>query len=309
LTKQRPTVQTQFLIFTLFGDYILPRGGEVWTSSLLYLLNLLGVSERAARSTLSRMSRKGWVKAHRQGRRSRYSLTERGRALLKSGERRIFEPLYTDWDGRWFVVIYSLPESMRDARHQLRQNLIWLGFGALSPGTWISPHDRRADLERLLDDLQVREYVEMFVGRHLGNASDREMIRRCWDLDGLVEQYRRFIERYQPEYEQCAMPGNGEPDIPPEVCFVRRFWLTHEFQSFPLKDPNLPVALLSPDWVGFRARRLFEEYRALLSTKANAFVDAVMNGEHEAVPAVQTLEENRLEGSWRISPMGPDGSP
>ncbi len=279
MTQPRPTIQTQFLVFTLFGDYILPRGGEVWTSSLLYLLGLLGVSERAARSTFSRMSRKGWLRAHRQGRRSRYSLTPRGRNLLQGGERRIFEPLYTDWDGRWYVVIYSLPETRRDARHQLRQNLTWLGFGALSPGTWISPHDRRADLEQLLDELQVQQYVEMFVGRHLGHTDDRDMVRRCWDLDGLAEQYRRFIERHQPAYEQCAALGNGEPALSAEECFVRRFWLTHEFQSFPLKDPNLPVVLLPADWVGFRARRLFDEYRSLLERKANAFVDAVLRGE------------------------------
>src|SRR5690349_6334762 len=86
-----PNVRTQFLIFTLFGDYILPRGGAIWTASLLYLLDLLGVGERAARSALSRMTSRGWLIARKRGRRSQYSLTAQGRALLEQGQRRIFE--------------------------------------------------------------------------------------------------------------------------------------------------------------------------------------------------------------------------
>jgi phenylacetic acid degradation operon negative regulatory protein len=96
---ERPSARAQFLILTLFGDYILPRGGEIWTSSLLALLDLLGVGERAARSALSRMSGRGWLLARKQGRRSQYSLTGQGRALLEHGARRLFEPPLAEWDG------------------------------------------------------------------------------------------------------------------------------------------------------------------------------------------------------------------
>src|SRR5258706_14832706 len=89
---ETPNVRTQFLIFTLFGDYILPRGGAIWASSLLALLDLLGVSERAARSALSRMASRGWLIARKQGRRSQYSLTAQGRLLLARSQRRMFEP-------------------------------------------------------------------------------------------------------------------------------------------------------------------------------------------------------------------------
>jgi hypothetical protein len=89
---ETPNARAQFLILTLFGDYILPRGGTIWTTSLLALLDLLGVGERAARSALSRMSGRGWLVARKQGRRSQYTLTAQGRTLLEQGERRLFEP-------------------------------------------------------------------------------------------------------------------------------------------------------------------------------------------------------------------------
>jgi phenylacetic acid degradation operon negative regulatory protein len=276
---ETPNARAQFLILTLFGDYILPRSGTIWTASLLALLDLLGVGERAARSALSRMSGRGWLVARKQGRRSQYTLTTHGRALLEQGERRLFEPPFADWDGLWHLVVYSLPESKRDLRHALRGQLIWLGFGPLAPATWISPHDRRDELEYICDELGVRAHVEIFSGMALRSASDRGLVERCWDLPVLAAEYHEFVERYLPEYTACRGQSAEQLERAAGDCFTRRFWLTHAFLPFPRKDPGLPIALLPPDWAGFDARRLFDEYRRLLEPYANQYVDEVMRGE------------------------------
>jgi phenylacetic acid degradation operon negative regulatory protein len=276
---ETPNVRTQFLIFTLFGDYILPRGGAIWASSLLELLDLLGVSERAARSALSRMASRGWLIARKQGRRSQYSLTTQGQRLIERSERRIFEPPYADWDGLWHMVIYSLPESKRDLRHTLRTQLIWLGFGPLAPATWISPRDRRAEVEAICNELGMRDRVDLFSGLYQRSTSDRALIERCWDLPALEAAYRQFIARYEAEYADLRSLGPARLSGAPEMCFARRFWITHEFQRFPRKDPGLPVALLPPGWIGFGARQLFDGYRQLLEPYANQFVDKVLSDE------------------------------
>jgi len=272
---EHTTTNTQFLLFTLLGDYVAPHGGKIWTADLLSLLELLGVGESSARSTLSRMSRNGWLKAHREGRRSRYDLTPKGLALIEDGRKRIFEPLLTDWDGRWYVVVYALNEKQRQARNALRKQLAWLGYGRLAPATWISPHQRRAELAYILQDLQIQPYVQLFSGEHLGLTSPEILIQHCWDLPALAAEYRHFVNRYQATYERLKEGPNG--CVTPEACFVQRFWITHDFQPFPRKDPNLPVTLLPPDWIGFTARRLFEGYRQLLAPGANDFVDEVMS--------------------------------
>ena len=279
---EKPPVQTQFLIFTLFGDYVLERGGTIWTSDLVHLMQVLGVSERAVRSTLSRLTSKGWLVSQRVGRRSQYSLTKQGHSLLEKGGRRIFEPSIVDWDGQWHLVLYSLPEDMRDARHALRTQLTWQGFGSLMPGTWISPHNRVAELSEFIDEIGISVYVEQFYGSHYGMSSDQELVQRCWPLDELTAYYRAFIARYKPEYLKCqAQESNAYvPDL--ELCFLRRYWLTHEFQAMPLKDPNLPAALLPPDWIGFAGRSLFYNYRQLLGKYAHQFVDEVMGRQKSA---------------------------
>jgi len=155
----RPSVRTQFLIFNLYGDYVFPRRRPVWTGGLLDVLRVLGVGDRAARSTLSRMKQKGWLEASRQGRRSAYRLTPRGAGLLEEGSRRLFGPRLADWDGRWHLVIYSLPQEMRALRRELRARLSWLGYGMLLPGIMVAAHSRRERVEAIRQSVQAVEEV------------------------------------------------------------------------------------------------------------------------------------------------------
>ena len=274
----RPHPQTQFIIFVLFGDVIVRRGGQAWTASLLRMLDVLGVSERAARSTLSRMRRKGWLKPEREGRHSLYALTARGRRILEEGGQRIFEPRKQEWNGRWHLAVYSLPEKKRKLRNDLRKRLSWLGFGRLAPGTWISPHDRHAEVAAMLNDLGAREYVEVFSGLHLEGGDDREVVERCWDMRGLNQQYARFIARWEPEFEKCTQALVRGDGLSPANCFAQRFWITHEYSPFPRLDPNLPVALLPDGWLGDRAAEVFNGYRNLLNERSNEFIETALTG-------------------------------
>ena len=248
---------------------------------MVYLMSLLDVSERAVRSTLSRMTQKGWIYAEKHGRLSLYVITGTGRKLLERGQSRIFEPVFSEWDGQWHIITYSLPEKHRSVRHTLRTQLTWLGFGSLVPGTWISPHDRSDALEPFVMDLGIDDFVDMFSGGYLGPSTATSLVERCWDLPAIETQYREFIDKYKKEYMALSKKGKETPQITPQECFIRRFWLTHMFQSFPLKDPNLPISLLPDDWVGIKGRELFDNYHRILGEKANQFVNEVISGEHE----------------------------
>ena len=267
---------SQEMIFTLYGDYIRHRGGEAWTGSLIELLGLFGLTSQAVRSTLSRVSRKGWLKSRKVGRHSYYSLTPQSMELLEEGAVRIFQPRQDPWDGQWHLLTYSIPESKRHLRRRLRKQLIWLGFGALNHATWISPRDQRAEVEQVVKSLRVAPYVELFSGEHWGFGSDEEIIARGWDLERLNDYYATFVHRYEPLFLECqARLGNGD-SLAPQECFKQRFMLVHEYRSSPYVDPNLPRKLLPADWQGESATLLFQEYRDLLADEADAFVDSVL---------------------------------
>jgi phenylacetic acid degradation operon negative regulatory protein len=258
----RPARSTKFYIFNLFADYILPYNqGKAWANDLLYLLNLVDLSERAARTTLSRMKQKGWFRTIREGRRSCYEITPQGRAIIAEGEKRIFEPALMDWNGRWHMAVYSLPEEKRPLRNELRQKLEWFGFGNLAPGTWISAHGRQAELQLIIEELGIRENVLLCKAENVGGMLDTEIVQRCWDLDELADEYEQFVARWQPQFEQYQTTAS----LSPEARFVKRFWLTFDFQPFPRKDPNLPSDLLPANWIGHTARDLFIRFRQLLN--------------------------------------------
>jgi phenylacetic acid degradation operon negative regulatory protein len=271
----RPARSTQFYLFTLFGDYIVPRGGQVWTNDLLRLLDLLDVSEGTARTTLSRMRQQGWFDTEKDGRESRYVITPRGRAILEEGDRRIFEDALTDWDGCWRMVVYSLPEGQRRDRNALRKKLLWYGFGNLAPGTWVTPHDRQAEVAAVVADMALTPWVTQFTAE---TADNRDVVATCWPLDELAADYAGFLARYGPDYDAYR---RGALSLSPAECFVRRFWLTFNFQRFPLKDPNLPVELLPHDWPGTVAREMFRHYRDLLGEGMGDFMDRIVDHDDE----------------------------
>jgi len=264
------------MVFTLYGDYIRHRGGEAWTGSLIELLDLFGLSAQAVRSTLSRMSQRGWLKSRKAGRHSFYCITPKFLKLLEEGAQRIYQPRHDPWDGRWHLLTYSIPESKRHLRRRLRVRLLWLGFGALNQATWISPRDLRAEVEQVVDALRLRPYVEFFTAEHHGFSSDEEVVTRCWNLEGLGGFYAAFIARYDPPFQEAQARLRAGDPLEPRECFVQRFMLVHEYRSSPYLDPNLPPELLPSDWPGEKAMRLFRQYHALLSEGAEAFVDSVL---------------------------------
>jgi phenylacetic acid degradation operon negative regulatory protein len=265
----------------MFGEYVLPRDSGAWTPGLLHLLHTLGVSERAARSTLSRMSQKGWLRSERNGRNSRYEITPRGLRIVRAGETRIFEPRRIHWDGQWHLIVYSIPEGKRRLRSQLRARLGWLGFGRLAPGAWISPSDRRDEVEGDLNDLGARSYAVYFSGSRLASIRNEEIVARAWDLKSLNRAYATFLRRYEPALAEARAAFRRGHGLSPADCFRRRFWLTFDYSQFPRRDPNLPSPLLPDGWLGTRAAELFGEYRDLLREPSEAFVTTALRPDAE----------------------------
>jgi phenylacetic acid degradation operon negative regulatory protein len=269
------TFRPQGAILTLYGDYLLKRGGEIGIGCLIKILGDLGLSEQAVRSAVSRMCRAGLLKVRRVGRKSYYSLTEDGQRLLTRGAKRIFERKNSHWDGSWNIVTYSIPEQKRQARDRLRLELSWMGYGALTEATWISPYDLTKEVEELGERLQIRDCIQVFQGRNQGFSDPQRMVALGWDLSLIHSRYASFIQKYQPKLEDHLGRHHAGETIGPSECFVERFGLIHEYRKLPFFDPDLPAELLPEDWLRPKAAALFREYHGLLTEKANEYFDSV----------------------------------
>ncbi len=284
MTVRRRSMRSQRLVFTLYGDFLRYRVEEAWTGSLIQLLGPLGLSSQAVRSTLSRMSRKGWLVGRRSGRFSFYAPTAKTVRLLDEGVQRLFAPQPREWDGRWHILTYSVPETRRQLRDRLRERLAVRGFGRLGSSTWISPYEPGPEVTEWLASAGAAAYVHLFRAEHTGFSEARRLAAHAWDLGGLNRAYRDFLDRHEAEYGRLREANSRRGGMEPVEGFVRRFELTLSYLSFPYVDPGLDPELLPEDWLGDRAAELFREYHSLLTEKAGEFVDMVL-AEAPSAPA------------------------
>jgi phenylacetic acid degradation operon negative regulatory protein len=236
------------MLFTLLGELVLPTGGTAWTSAVLAAFARLGIEEKATRQALMRTAAAGWLDALKEGRRTRWQLTDNARRLLTDGAQRIysFAGPAQDWDGRWLLVHVRIPERERRARHVVRTRLSWAGFGSLGAGLWISPHpDRQAEAVRVLREAGLADAAQVFGATRTGLGDVRLMVAQAWDLAAVEQQYEQFIEEF----------GAREPgDV-----LTRQVELVHAWRRFPSVDPALPRELLPERWSGLEAARLFAD--------------------------------------------------
>ncbi|WP_034218287.1 PaaX family transcriptional regulator [Actinoplanes subtropicus] len=250
------------LLLTVLGEFVHPRGGQVWTGTLVEALGALGVEPKAARQALARTAAEGLLTSDRQGRRVRWTLTDQGARLLEEGTQRIYgfmrEP--HAWDGQWLVLTVGVPESQRRLRHRMRTKLTWLGLGSPAPGVWVVPDaSKEPAVREVVTELGLGDRAFAWIGRTAQIGDPAKMIRAAWDVDDVEKRYLSFVDRFQ---ETTAATDRD--------AFVRQVLLIQEWRRFPFSDPDLPAELLDHDWPGAVAAAVFHDRRNRWHRRAQA---------------------------------------
>jgi phenylacetic acid degradation operon negative regulatory protein len=263
-------MKARSLVFDLFGDYLRYRGGEVRLRALVSLMGCFDVAEPTVRVVVTRLRKEGWLVSRRDGRETIYALTDAAWSLLDEGRERIFQRAAGPWDGQWHMILYTVPETERALREQLRKKLSWLGFGPLSSSVWVSPHDRGRQV-RAAFPVETSVRLDLFRSRSEGLDADRAIAARAWDLGRLQDAYAELLAEYEPRltaYRAGALQGAD--------ALVERMRLVHDYRLFPFRDPDLPPELLPVGWHGRAAHQLFVDVHALLRGPAESCVDALL---------------------------------
>jgi phenylacetic acid degradation operon negative regulatory protein len=163
---------------------------------------------------------------HRRGRKVYLALTPRASAVLEDGHRRVWKTgaVNRAWNGGWTLVGFSLPDSRRGERHDLRSQLMRAGFGPLQNGLWIArrplpgvpeplghpPSEARDDLARQLllhtGWLQLVRQDPHLPAEHL--ADD-------WPAVRAETMFRALAARYDPAAARIAAALLDEIALPP----------------------------------------------------------------------------------------------
>jgi phenylacetic acid degradation operon negative regulatory protein len=291
--QQQTPIRASSLIITLYGDAIEPHGGTVWLGSLIQLLEPMGINERLIRTSIFRLTKENWLTAEKVGRRSYYSLTGTGRRRFDKAFKRVYSSAPPAWDGSWCLAM--LTQLPADKRKQVREELEWQGFGAISPVILACPRVDRSDVNATLVDLGVQEETILFETTAqdvLASKALRMQVRESWNIEELAAHYSEFIQLFRPLWQALR----EQEQLSPEDCFLARILLIHEYRKLLLRDPQLPDELLPGDWEGRAARQLCRNIYRLIHAKAEQWLGTALETADGPLPDVGESFYRRFGG-------------
>ena len=93
-----------------------------------------------------------------------YQINEKGKKKI---EKFIFDELKIknpyQWDKKWRLVIFDIPEIRRRERAALRKKLTDLGFYQCQKSAWIYPFPCDKEIEFIKDILNIKSFVKLFL--------------------------------------------------------------------------------------------------------------------------------------------------
>lgn len=177
-------------------------------------------------------------------------LTEQGR-LAALGGRDPEMAWRRQWDGRWRLALFDIPEAKASLRLRFWRQLRSLGFGYLQHSVWISPDSTsvlRHSLEGAELDVGTLTFME---AKPCGGESDADLVLEAWDFGRINRNYEVYLDLLK---SQPSQPGGR----------AWQNWFKVEWKAWGKAirdDPLLPVALLPK---GYKGREAWERRVAVL---------------------------------------------
>jgi DNA-binding transcriptional regulator PaaX len=145
-----------------------------------------GVHQNAVSSAIYRAKKKGYLVKLEEG----LAITDKGKSRVS---KRLIVQDPASWDGRWRIILFDIPEKKRATRNLFRRQLGELGFKQHQLSVWITPYDVTAELEELINDLHLEEFVKYIIGESvLGEAE----LKRIFNLRSPID-YHAHCEKGQ----------------------------------------------------------------------------------------------------------------
>ncbi|HEY6495842.1 MAG TPA: PaaX family transcriptional regulator C-terminal domain-containing protein [Trebonia sp.] len=262
---------TRTVTVTFLGAIVRRMGNWMPIAGAIDLMAQCGLDAPSVRTAVFRLKQRGWLAAEARGGSRGYALTPLALDALASGDEIIWHARQpAELADGWCVINFSVPESARAKRHQLRAHLAALGFGNVGTAMWIAPARMRGAAEQAIAELGVDKYAAIFVGDYVGGQDLTTLLYDSWDLAAIDRRYQDFTARFEPE--AAALEAGGVADN--RQAFTTYLSVVDQWRKLPFRDPGLPREVLADDWSAPAALALFERLVTLLEGRALAHAAA-----------------------------------
>ncbi|WP_230085319.1 MULTISPECIES: PaaX family transcriptional regulator [Arthrobacter] len=284
MSAKESAIRHHQLIITIYGLYCRGAGQAMPVSVLIDMLGDLGYDHSGVRSAVSRLKAKGVLRSVKDGNVAKYELSSTVAELFLEGDERIFSAEPTNAARGWVLAIFSVPEALRNRRHQLRTVLSGFGFGSITSGVWVAPASALERTKERLRALELDQFVDFFEGEHVANGDLPAKVAQWWHLASLDEQFAEFLALYADDVVKWTAKVGADPErvLAESTAELRRdafrcyIPMLTNWRRFPYKDPGLAPEYLPKDWKGQAARATFLEAHRLLAPLAAAHARALM---------------------------------
>lgn len=265
-------MQPRSAIISIFGGWLVFMDNWIAVADLVRLMEALDLEGPATRSAVGRLKTKGLLEAVARDGVAGYSATEELQSVLGQGEGRIFSgEVPANLADGWILAVFSVPETERAQRRQLRTQLNSLGFGPIGSGIFLAPHRVRAEAESLLIRNGLDGYVHLFKAEYLGFESITELARSAWDSAELGTRYRAFTRLNRQAIADAKASKTSN-----RGAFIACIRALEDWRPLLYQDPGLPDEILACATDRAEARSLFATIGSELKTQSDLFVRSNM---------------------------------
>jgi phenylacetic acid degradation operon negative regulatory protein len=252
-------------IVTVYGDVVVPRGGVLWTGTLIDICAQVGINESLVRTAVSRLVAARRLRGERIGRRSYYRLDAAAQREFDHAAGLLFGP---DRPASGWQILWAPDLGMEEAAR--------MRLGHMGGAVFLRPDRGQA----------LPEGAMLF---HATGPEGVPDVARFWDLRSLQARYELLLRRFGPL--EAALEGAGLPDA---EALGLRLLLVHAYRAVLLRDPRLPGAVLPAGWQGHAARDLFRRLYRRLTPGSERHIAARFEGDAGPLPARTPESEQRL---------------
>ncbi len=241
------SISQQILFLMAWGERFLPQIKELVADPYEYG-RILPQGGRAVRRALRRLTVGHYLQKTGNRGGSSYKLSQRGREKVAELWPHFAKASWgkPQWNQKWRVVVFDIPEKYRGLRGVLRRFLKSVGFVGWQRSLWLTPFKIEEEVRAFLEASRLAEMAILMEATNLG-MKERELADKAWNLAGLTHRYEELaLECKQAEKVTRKIKGY--------------------FAKAVFGDPWLPEELLSKDLVKTRSNAI-ERYGELITNK------------------------------------------
>jgi phenylacetic acid degradation operon negative regulatory protein len=179
-----------------------------------------------------------------------YALTLKGYQFLCL-QFPFFRFLKEEWDGRWRIISYEIPESKREIRDRLRREMKGWGLGPWHRSFWMTPHPIVSNLRDLVFGREEEKYVQAFESTHVFGDMNL-LVEKVWEKTELDKKYRALFRLW---HETLSTEKEKQEKFAT---------IAYSYINLLRDDPGLPMSLVGKKWIGFEAFSIFGEIKNIL---------------------------------------------